>query len=325
VKVRALVACAALIVACGDNGPGPSGSGTGHITYALVDGNLYRLEARVGAAPQNVSTALDALSAGTDEWISVSADGDWLLISSERFHADCVGWPCLAVMEGDLSAGEAVLVNGAPVHATAFSTIASGGNTIVYEDAGITHSRDIWVVTRTSSTAAWSTPMELSTASLFDFNSHPALSADGSTVLFDCGPQPYGAEGTAICEVGVNGIGFRVVTRPVDSPPGMPDVGALHHAAYAPDGSILFEADWAGEQIWRLGPSATVPVQLSPTQTNDNSPCVLPDGRIVSLWLSRAGNSNGLHEMKVMAASGAQFSMLLTNVDVADIGIACGG
>ena len=53
---------------------------------------------------------------------------------------------------------------------------------------------------------------------------------------------------------------------------------------------------------------------------NDNSPCVLPDGRIVSLWLE-----NILHEIKVMSTDGSTFKILLKKTDVFDIGIGCGG
>lgn len=87
------------------------------------------------------------------------------------------------------------------------------------------------------------TPVQLTSASTFAFNAHPALSSDGAT-------------------------------------------GALHHAAYAPDGSIVFEADWAGEQIRRLAAGAAVPTQVSPLVVNDNSPYVLTDGRIASLCRS---------------------------------------
>jgi hypothetical protein len=55
---------------------------------------------------------------------------------------------------------------------------------------------------------------------------------------------------------------------------------------------------------------------------NDNDPCVLPDGRIASLWLERPGGG-GRHEIKVMSADGRQYLMALTGADVADIGIGC--
>ena len=53
-------------------------------------------------------------------------------------------------------------------------------------------------------------------------------------------------------EIITDGQGFRVVLTPTDSPVGLPDEADMHSPDYAPDGSIVFEADWDGEQIWRL-------------------------------------------------------------------------
>jgi hypothetical protein len=61
-----------------------------------------------------------------------------------------------------------------------------------------------------------------------------------------------------------------------------------------------------------------------PILRNDNSPCVLPDGRVVSLWLLRPGGS-GFHEIKVMDPDGTNQFMALTDVNVFDVGIGCGG
>ena len=52
-----------------------------------------------------------------------------------------------------------------------------------------------------------------------------------------------------------------------------------------------------------------------------------PDGRVVSLWLGRKeiGKNTGAigHELKVMGEDGTHAVMLLTGVDVVDIGIGC--
>lgn len=87
----------------------------------------------------------------------------------------------------------------------------------------------------------------LTEASTYAFHTMPALSVDGSKVLMDCSPTSYPSR--AICEVGTDGTGFRTVLHETDSPPGLPDVGALHHPDYATDGSIVFEGDWDGEMI----------------------------------------------------------------------------
>jgi hypothetical protein len=98
----------------------------------------------------------------------------------------------------------------------------------------------------------------------------------------------------------------------------------LHSPDYSPDGGIVFEADWNGEKIWRLPPGSASPVLITDRFSNDNSPSVLPDGRIVSLWLNRP-EGLGYHEIKVMNADGSGYYMAYVDVDVADIGIGCGG
>ena len=110
---------------------------------------------------------------------------------------------------------------------------------------------------------------------------------------------------------------------PDDAPPGLAPGGALHHPAYAPEGSIVFEGDWDGERIWRL-PADGGPPQRVGDFGNDNSPCVLPDGRVVSLWLNRPENPSGVHEIKLMAPDGSEYEMLLEAVDVLDAGLSCG-
>ncbi len=67
-----------------------------------------------------------------DDWIGISPDGEWLLLGTERFDPDCAGWPCMAVVPADLSAGEPVRIRCRCVHPDGFGTIASGGDLIVY-------------------------------------------------------------------------------------------------------------------------------------------------------------------------------------------------
>ncbi|HVO71205.1 MAG TPA: hypothetical protein VMT24_14240 [Aggregatilineaceae bacterium] len=297
--------------------------GGGVITYHLPEGHVYRLRAQEGAQPEDVSLALNALAPGSeDDWLSISPDGAWLLLSTDRFDPQCAGWPCLALIQADLSAGEVVRAGDEMIHPSGFGAVASGGALIVYPDGGGPHDLDLWAISLAGDT--WSRPVLLTGDSPFAWNAQPAIVADGGRLLFDCGDQPYAGMGTAICEVRADGADFRVVWTPDEIPLGEPAGTALHHADYASDGSLVWEADWGGERVWRLSPDGSGPVLVAGQLGNDNSPCVLPDGRIVSLWLQRPGNSQGHHEIKVMAADGNRYFMALAGIDVEDSGLGCG-
>jgi hypothetical protein len=291
------------------------------ITFRLPDGHVYRISPEPGASPVDITSALNQLSPGTeDDNINASPDGRWLALTTDRFGIGS-DWTGLAVVAADLSSGDAVRVNGQFVHPDGAVAIASGGNLVVYSASGGPHVRDLWAVTR--SNGVWTSRL-LTANSPYQYNSQPAISADGTKVLFDAGNEPYGTGSVSISEVRTDGTGFRQVITHAQRPTGSSPTGGIHHADYAPDGSIVFEAGWTGDQVWRLAPGTTQPVRLSGAN-NEVSPCVLPDGRIVTLWLNRPGNPNGYHELTVRKADGTYLFTLLPEVDVEDIGISCGG
>jgi hypothetical protein len=294
----------------------------GRVTH-VVDGKIFRSTLGVTVTTENVSEALDSLSAGSDEWAASSPEGDWLVMETSRFDPECDGWTCLAVVKGDLSSGEIVKISGEILHGDDLSAIASGGNRIVYPFGGGPHDKDLYVINKSNGT--WSTPVLLTGDSTSTYNLQPAISADGSKVVFDCGEDPYGQPPTRICEVNTDGTDFRVVWTPEQGggsdAPGRAEVG-LHHPDYFSDGSIVFEADWTGEQIWRLSGDGP-PVRLAGQYSNDNSPCVLPNDCVVSVWLERPDNGPGLHELKVMDTQGGSFSMVRQDVDLTDTGTYC--
>ncbi|MCU0691152.1 MAG: hypothetical protein MUF54_07120 [Polyangiaceae bacterium] len=188
----------------------------------------------------------------------------------------------------------------------------------------------LYAITRTPRSNTWSEPRALTLGSPFPFHSFAALSPDGRTVVMDCHRELDIVLPRSICAVNVDGSGFREVVRPEDGrvdgrPPGMG--GANHHATYAPDGTIVFESDWSVqtdvgwgpcEAIWRFESNSRSLVRVSPEQCNDNTPCVLPDGRIASLWLPRKG-----HEVKVFDPLTATFFMLTPGRDVTDFTLSC--
>jgi hypothetical protein len=293
----------------------------GRVTH-VVGGQIFRSTLAATVTTENVSAALNNLSAGGDEWASSSPDGEWLVMETTRFNAECDGWACLAVVKGDFSEGDVVTIDGTIVHGDDLSAIASGGNRVVYPMSGGPHDKDLYVINKTS--GIWSTPVLLTGSSTSTFNLQPAISADGSKVVFDCGEDPYGQPPTSICEVKTDGTGFRVVWTPEQGgqdAPGRSDV-ALHHPDYFSDGSIVFEADWTGEQIWRLSGSGP-PTRIAGQYSNDNSPCVMANDCIVSVWLERPGNPEGKHEIKVTDAEGGSFSMVRQDIDITDTGTYC--
>lgn len=292
----------------------------GVVTYG-VGGNHFRTTLGDTVATENISEGLDALSDGGDEWISSSPDGEWLLLETTRFDSECSGWNCLALVKGDLSSGEAVKINGNLLHGDDYGAVASSGTRIVYPFGDGPNEKDLFAINKAGST--WGAPILLTVESKFPFNLQPSISDDGSKVVFDCGNDPYGQPPTSICEVNTDGTNFRVVWTPEQGATGVNGRAnvALHHPGYFSDGSIVFEADWSGEQIWRLSGDGP-PVVISGQYSNDNSPCVLDNQCIVSVWLERPGSS-GTHELKVMDAAGGNFSMLRTDIDIIDTGTSC--
>lgn len=294
-----------------------SGAG-GWVTFARQDGDgarLYRLALTANAVPEDITAVLDAAAAGEySEWLNISPAGNWYILSTDRFDPECQGWPCLVITQ-DFVSYEVVKSGGTAVHAE-YSAIANDGNLIIYKAGDGTHGRDLWAVRREN--GGWSAPLELTTASPFQEHLSPGLSADGTAVVFACGDDPYAA--TAICAAATDGSNFTVRFRASDNGSQAP----LFHPRYAPDGSIVFEGAWQGEQLWRLPVGSHTPILIS-GQTNDNSPCVLPNGQIVSMWLQREGNNSGFHELKLMSADGGQYTMLLTGQELFDIGTGCGG
>jgi len=292
--------------------------GPGHITFHLPDGKVYRQRAESAAPLENLSDLLDLFSpAPGDDWLNVAPSGDWFVFSAERFDARCNGWSCLAVSNSAVTEVEVVIAGGDVIHPEGFSAISPDGNMIIFPYNGGPHAMDLWRVEKVS--GEWQEPELLTGDSPFQWHQEPAISSDGTKMLFSAGLVPFAQEGTRICESNLDGTNFQVVFRPEDGPGGTA-THALKSPDYAPDGSIIFEADWSGEQIWRLNRQTNSVQVVNSIFGNDNSPCVLPDGRIVSLWLE----PNGLHEIKIMHADGSMDFMLLSGIDVDDIGMGCG-
>ena len=198
----------------------------------------------------------------------------------------------------------------------------SSGSLAVFQDEGAasSHISDLFVISRQES--QWTGPRVLTGQSPFAWQQNPAISDDGSKVLFQCGASI--TDGHSICEVGTDGTGFRVVLTPEDSPPGAPDTGHLQTPDYAPDGSIVFTANWDGEGVWRLNTGATEPVLV---RANLRSPCVLSDGRIAAVAQEPSGDGDDDLRIGVLDADGSSFVTLVTVEKGGSVagGLGCGG
>ncbi len=311
---------------CGTPAPADDAAGAGHVLFRLPDGHAYRLPARAGRRPLDVTAALDAIGPGKDYMVTGSPEGEWLVVTTTRFG--CGEDACAALVDARGCRAQVMVADGEVIHPGVHNAVAPHGAAVVYPAHGV-HPMDLFAVERQGD--GWSSPVNLTANAPTTYNQQPVISPDGKRVLFDCGTDPGSGLGTSICEVELDGAGLRVAVA-------MSLHGkrsANHHAAYAPDGSIVFEGTWAGgaEQVWRARPGEdpalvnhepTTMEDSAPRYSDDNSPCVLPDGRVASLWLGRLKGRKGAgHELKVMGADGTGGEMLLVGVDVVDTGIVC--
>lgn len=284
--------------------------GAGFAVYAQ-DNRLYRLAVQAGAVPEDITARLDSQASGSENaWISTSADGQWLLVATDRFDPECVGWPCVVILPAAGGPATAVRAGGAILHSEDVAALSPDGSQIAFVQQG-THAQDLWLIRREGD--SWSAPVEITSASPFAFNNQPAFSPDGQKLVFNCGPVPYVQAGTSVCEVRTDGTYLRVMVAAEQN--GTSD-NLIASPAYALDGSIIFEADWnGGRQLWRRAEDSTLTL-IAPQFGNDSLPCVLPDGRILSVWSNREGNQNGSAEIKVLSADGTAYAMLLIDQSV---------
>ncbi len=292
--------------------PAPASKRLGAMTY-LASGVLFRLNAAPGAKPVNLGQRLDRLATGEDLSLAVSRNGEHMVLVTTRFHNDCKGWACLAVLTGDAESPQHVEVAGTAIHPEGRPAISDDGALVVFSSGDGPHTRDLYALEREN--GSWLAPRLLTERSTHAYNTVPSLSPDGSAVLFDCGDVPYSQEGTGICEVSTDGVAFNQRIRPQNNPIGPSGEHCAHNADYMPDGSILFEADWDGQQLWVLGRDETTPRRVNAQFSNDNRPCSLQGGYVASLWYDRPGNT-GTGELKIMQPDGPDFEVLTPSQDV---------
>ncbi|MFN3266989.1 MAG: TolB family protein [Deinococcales bacterium] len=307
------------LVAC-PSPPTPPVASSGTVTYTLGN-DVYRISTANGSSPENISALVAGTNRKPDRRLNISPNGAWLVFETQNLNASCAGNYCLAVApSSNPKAASVVSTPNLFQNSEGFPAISSDGDLIVYTASGGTHNFDLWAIRKINGT--WAAATQITQSSTQAYNDQPALSSDGNKVLFDCGSQPFGEGDSKICEIGTDGTGFRVVVSPAQAPAAVLNKGPVHHADYLTDGSIIFDATWDEDVLYKIAGSKVSKVS---SVNNEVAPCGLANGQIISLWLERSGNSSGAHELKIMDTNGANPRMLVQGVDIADIGIGCGG
>lgn len=245
----------------GSNELSPPGAGHAVFVVQLAADEYvaYRIELVSGATAVDLSAILDrelSTTADADRSLGLSPDGEWM--SLMRFGADCPGCAARMSMRDPT---QIELIRDADPWASGGSAVDEAGERVVLNDA----SGALLVIERNG--GDWDATRMLSAAGTF--YSQPRLRRDGETVLFSCDSGGV----TAICEVGLDGTGFREVYRP--------DAGVtIGAASERPDGSLLFRLQDGGAAIYRLDDGSSTPSRL---YSGDRSrrPCALPDGSAV--------------------------------------------
>jgi hypothetical protein len=321
--MRIGVAVCMVFLGCTDSsqtGDGGASAG-GHFTYSF-DEKVFRIEARAGATPENVSAKLERFGSSTrDRWLVPSHDGAWLVLSTER--VTCSLGECLAIAPRDLSSLSLIAPGGDEVSMAGVAAVTNAGTAVIFSSQDGPHEVDLWLTRKSGST--WGAATLLTGSSSYAYNNMPALTFDEQRVYFDCGREPYPESGgNDACEVRLDGSGFRVVVTPATLPDARQNYVQFPHDSL--DG-VLFESTWTiegdrPETIWQLADGGS-PRPIGKVFTNAVSPCGLPDGRFGVLWLSRPGNMGGAHELALAARDGSLITTLTPGVDVQDIGVGC--
>jgi hypothetical protein len=303
-------------------------TGEGFITFSAPDGagqpgDIFHMQARIGAIPTNLSRALDQItgSDGSDASVALSPDGQWMVLRTNRFSANGDEYHLAVYSVNDLGGGTVVALDTGPVQPLGKSVIASGGDLIVFESDEGPHESDLWAAVREE--GIWSKVL-MTGDSTYEVNSSPAISDDGTKILFTGGTAEGGQ---AILEVKTDGTGIRTVIAQDGGPEGS-DAGAVMGSAdYAQNDSVIFTAGWnGGSQLWKLHEGGESPTLfLFSGVTNESSASVLSSGRVITLWGDRPGNDDNALELTLRYDDGSLLATLLPGVDLPEGGIGCAG
>jgi len=296
---------------------------------ATEAGHVFRVVAQGGEVPTDISRSLNQIGpAGVDSAINLSPNAKWIVLHTTRFGGSASG--SLATLRADdITSGQQIKISGQViVPADGPSAISGDGNTIIYAAAGATHTIDLWAAQNVGGT--WSTRDLTESAQWnFNYNEMPAISADGTKVVFAAG-NTTGEFGTnTIGVVNVDGSGLQTVVTAANFGPGAPPasfyVNRPAFASASPSVSVFFGSNFNGgaDQLWRLNAGATTASPVS-SDTGEVCPAVFSDGRIASLWSNRQGNIDNVLELTLRDADGSVRGTIAPGVGLPISGLGVG-
>lgn len=264
--------------------------GPGQVTVFGVGREVLLVEAVADGRVEVLTPQLDVLEPeGQDDWAVRSPNGRRLLVSTDRFG--CVD-PCLVTMDADLGARELVRIDNQQVRSNTHGAISNDGGLIVFRED--TPPFSLFAARRGAQ--QFEGLVELTAGATLQGSSAPVLAADGARVVFECG----GDDDPSICAARTDGSGFEVLVRGADRGEG----GQVSRPSFAPDGSVVFVADWdEGSHLWRLPADRGPPQRVGFEVQDVLAACVLPSGAIA--WLEDPGTDlEGPFDIRLSSASG---------------------
>lgn len=290
-----------------------------YITYARgndsFDRTLYMINLETGVT-ENISNKLNSIIGENrkDNAINISPDGSHLIINSK------LNGNKLYIINIDNNTKDVLKIENRyiwPEHAFA---ISNDGNIVAITKRNKGSGTD--VVSYIKSNGKWKKGVILSKGTDEDFFAGgPAFSFDSKRIIFTCRVKQ---NILALCSNNISGndLKIEVSERNLDTQ----KLHLIRSPDYTLNGDVVFEVeDVLGEVIWIKKTDKEKAYPINTTFRNDNSPCVLPNNYIASLWLSRPGNPKGKHELKLMPQNGSHYKMLVKDINIRDIGLGCGG
>jgi hypothetical protein len=280
---------------------------------------FYRVNVNTPFVYENVSDLINshALYTGKNKGpISVSHNGEYYVFKSERFEdpSNMDGYEAITICKTDFTYFEVPKDQAGHVfHSDGIMQISNDGNTIYFVKGGMTHSMDIFKITRLGS--IWE-EMQLTGSSNYDYNIAPYLSYEEDRLLYESSNDV--TMSTAISQITVNALNNSVYVSIAD----INGATQMKSPAYDVSNNVYFEAETDAERIWKINVGGS-PEIINTSYTNDNSPVTLPDGKVISVFIGAS-----THQIKVMDNSGVNLVMLTESnsefEEVFDIGISAG-